>query len=80
VRPYAPIVVNDAHALYRLAHAGAGLAIVPGFLAEADIARGQMCDILPDWSVESVGVYALRPANVPKHGLSRLFIKALSDP
>ncbi|QDG75435.1 LysR family transcriptional regulator [Labrenzia sp. PHM005] len=78
VRPKGHITVNDAHALYRLAYCGAGLAVVPDFLAEADLANGSMEWVLPDWSVEPVGVYAVWPPNVPKQGLSRLFVDKIS--
>lgn len=77
-KPEAHIAVNDAHALYRLARAGAGVAIVPEFLAEADIAGGDVRDVLPGWTVDPVGVYAVWPANAPKHGLSRLLVDSLS--
>ena len=78
VKPNGHITVNDAHALYRLAYCGAGLAVVPDFLAQADLANGSMEWVLPDWSVEPVGVYAVWPPNVPKQGLSRLFVDKIS--
>ena len=78
-KPKTRISVNDAHALCRLARAGAGLAIVPEALAEPYIADGSMQVVLPDWSVEPVGVFALWPANVPKHGLTKLFVDSLLD-
>ncbi|WP_420413141.1 LysR substrate-binding domain-containing protein [Roseibium sp.] len=78
VKPNGNITVNDAHALYRLAFCGAGLAVVPDFLAQADLANGTMERVLPEWSVEPVGVYAVWPPNVPKQGLSRLFVDKIS--
>ncbi|MFK7938414.1 MAG: LysR family transcriptional regulator [Roseovarius sp.] len=78
IKPNAHILVNDAHALYRFAQAGAGLAIIPDFLAQADVSGGEMSFVLPDWSVDPVSVYAVWPANAPKHGLSKLFINAIS--
>ena len=75
------ISVNDANALCGLARHGAGLAIVPDFLAEADIAAGTLQPVLCKWAVEPVGVYAVWPANAPKDGLVRRFIGFLAaDP
>ncbi len=79
VKPEPRLLVNDAHALYHLARAGAGLALIPEFLALKDIAEGRVQNVLPDWTADPVGVYAVRPANAPKHGLSRLFIDAMSE-
>ena len=79
VRRTAPgLACNDAQALYRLARAGAGLAVVPDFLATSDAANGAICHVLPDWKLEPVEVFAEWPANAPRHGLIRLFINHLS--
>ncbi|MDG1969677.1 MAG: LysR family transcriptional regulator [Paracoccaceae bacterium] len=77
LQPTPQLSVNDANALYRLARAGAGLAIVPDFLAEADIAAGVVEHVLPEWSRSLVGVYAVRPPNAPKQGLTAFFLDAI---
>lgn len=79
LKPSPRLSVNDAHALYHLARSGAGLAIVPEFLAQQDVEAGLMRYVLPDWNVESVGVFAIWPPNAPKEGLSALFIKFLAE-
>ena len=79
LKPSPRLSVNDAHALYHLARSGAGLAIVPDFLAQQDIAAGLMQYVLPDWNVDNVGVFAVWPPNAPKEGLSALFIKFLAN-
>lgn len=76
--PKAHLATNDAQALYRLARAGAGLAIVPEFLAQADFASGEAVQLLPEWEADRVEVYANWPANAPKHGLIRLFLDEIS--
>jgi len=78
IDPEIRINVNDAHALYRLARAGAGLAILPDFLVEADLASGDMIHVLADWSVAPVGVYAVWPPNAPKGGLTARFVESLA--
>ena len=70
---------NDALALYRLARAGAGLAIVPEFLARDDIANGNVEFVLDDWTLNPVEVFAVWPSNAPKTGLIKLLINELSS-
>lgn len=78
-QPEARITVNDAYALSRLAQAGAGLAIVPEFVAEAHLVAGTLRNVLPDWQLDPVAVYAVWPSNAPKHGLVKHFINFIAD-
>jgi len=80
IKPDAHMHTNDATALYRLARAGAGLAIVPDFLIEKDVADRIMQPILPDWELPSIDVFAVWPANAPKHGLIHLALNELRQP
>ncbi len=77
LKPDYRISVNDAHALYRLALAGTGLAILPEFLVQSDLKSGALQPVLPDWSVKPVGVYAVWPPNAPKEGLTKRFVNFL---
>jgi DNA-binding transcriptional LysR family regulator len=77
IKPKAHISTNDAVAMYRLARAGAGLAVVPEFLAEEDVAAGLVEYVLPSWALESIDVFATWPANAPRHGLIKLFINEI---
>jgi DNA-binding transcriptional LysR family regulator len=79
IKPDARIFVSDAQALYQLAKAGAGLAIVPDFLASADVGSGSMKYVLPDWDLHAIDVFADWPANAPKQGLIHLTLDALSQ-
>ena len=79
IKPNAHIHANDAQALYRLARAGAGLAIVPDFLASDDVEAGAVKYVLPDWELRSIDVFATWPANAPKHGLIHLALDALNQ-
>lgn len=69
---------NDAQALYRLARAGAGLAVVPEFLVTDDLAAGHIKNVLPDWEVDPLVVFAHWPPNAPKNGLIKLLVDELS--
>ena len=79
IKPEPRILANDVQALYRLARSGAGLAIVPEFLAEEDVDAGRVHYVLPDWEMHSIEVFAAWPANVPRNGLVRLFVEELSQ-
>lgn len=74
----ATLSTNDAQSLYYLAREDAGFAVVPEFLAEADVALGSMAFLLPEWELPSIGIFAEWPANAPKHGLIHLALDALS--
>ncbi len=76
--PEPRISVNEADALCRLARQEAGLAIVPDFLTEADIAAGALQRVLPKWKIPSVGVYAVWPSNAPRDGLVKRLIGHLA--
>jgi DNA-binding transcriptional LysR family regulator len=78
IKPTPHIFTNDAQALHRLAHAGAGLAIVPEFLVASDIENGTMESVLPEWELPSISVFAEWPRNAPKHGLIHLALNALT--
>lgn len=79
IKPDTRMFTNDATALYRLARAGAGLAIVPEFLIEQDVAAGKIQQLLPDWGLPSIDVFAVWPANAPKHGIIHLALNALGQ-
>lgn len=74
IKPTAHIAANEALAMYRLARSGAGLAVVPEFLAAESIASGAMKYVLPDWQLDPINVFATWHSNAPRHGLIKLFV------
>ena len=80
IKPKAHISVNDALALYRFARSGAGLAVVPEFLAEEGIRQDVVKYVLPGWKIEPINVFAAWPSNAPKNSLTALFINYISKP
>ena len=79
LKPEARLGANNAFALYQMARNGAGLAVLPEFLAEADIDAGVMDYVCPDWETEKIGVYAVWPHNAPRSGLTANFVKFLVE-
>jgi len=78
IKPTSHISANDALAVYHLAKAGAGLAVVPAFLAEEGITSSAVKYVLPEWKLDPIHVFAAWPANAPKHGLINLLVDAIS--
>ncbi len=78
-QPESHITVNDTYALSQLARAGAGLTIIPEFVAEPHITTGALHYVLPDWALASFDVFAVWPSNAPKYGLVKHFINFLAD-
>jgi len=79
INPNAHISVNDALALYRFARSGAGLAVVPEFLAEEGIRANVIKYVLPTWKLDPIKVFATWPSNAPKHGLIKLFVNYIGE-
>jgi DNA-binding transcriptional LysR family regulator len=73
------ISVNSLTALCHLARAGLGLAALPAFLAEPEVAANKLQYVLEDWTLDRASVYAVWPPNAPKDGLIKLFLDFLSD-
>lgn len=78
IKPTSHIAANSSLAVYNLAKAGAGLAVVPEYLAEEDVQSGAVQYVLPEWKLEPIAVFATWPSNAPKHGLINLLIDAIS--
>lgn len=68
------VVVDNGDALLRLARHGLGLCTVPTAMAEPDLRAGKVVEVLPAWSLESLGVYAVWPANAARTGLTMRFV------
>lgn len=69
---------NDAQAVYELARSGAGIGIVPAYLANEDLKEGRIVNVLPDWKLEPIQMYLDWPVNAPRQGLIRLFVDEMS--
>lgn len=77
VKPSSSHMVNDALALGQMVRAGAGLAILPDCLVCEEIGLGKLIRLLPDWSLDPIGVYVLWPPNVSKNGLAMRLVDHL---
>ncbi len=78
IKPESHISTNEALSVYHLAKAGAGLAVVPAFLAEEGVTLGAVQYVLPEWRLDPISVFATWPSNAPKHGLINLLVNSIS--
>ncbi len=64
IEPRGPFAANNSEALREAALGGLGIALMPDFSAKADIERGKLVVVLPDWQpVDAFGdkLFAIRP-------------------
>ncbi len=71
------VVLDNIHAVVQMAKAGLGVVTPPRFLVTKEIENGQMVELLPDWKVESLPVYAIWPPNAPRESLTYRCIEYL---
>lgn len=73
--PFTPrISVDSAAAIRELVLSGAGVATLPEVTIRSDLSRGRLVEVLPDWQVPAVGVYAVWPQNAQRAGLTLRFL------
>lgn len=73
------VMTDDAVALARLLAAGLGVGITVEFLVAGDVAAGRLRVVLPDWTLDPVGIYAVWPPNAPRGSLTARFVSFLAD-
>lgn len=71
------ISANNAQALVQFARAGAGLVVIPEYLAEPHVVSGDLEYVLPEWTVDPINVYVVWPSNAPKGGLIKHLVTFL---
>lgn len=63
VRPRLRLRSNHSLALLDVCRAGAGVALLPAFIAGADLAAERIVRVLPEWSAGEQGIFAIYPGN-----------------
>lgn len=69
----ANLMSDSVEAACQLAIAGGGLSSPPDFLVERDIKDGKLVEVLPEWQMEPLSVYAIWPQNLLKNNLASRF-------
>lgn len=73
------IEVDSAHALYEFAIRSLGVTAIPENLANRGISRGELVHVLPEWSLPSLGLYAMWPDRSRRESLALIFVRFLAD-
>ena len=69
------MLVDDFLILKQMAKEDLGVAILPAYMCEHEVANGKLVPILPNWGMPDVDVYAL----YPKHRLNLPKVRAFVD-
>jgi LysR family transcriptional regulator for bpeEF and oprC len=73
------IISNHMTSLIQSARAGAGVALVPGFLARPHLEQGDLIRILPAWTSQGMPVHMLSPLSFAASARLRLVSDLLID-
>ncbi len=73
------ITLNSVEAIYQFCVNGNGLAVLAKPQVENDIKSGKLINVLPEWQVEPLPLYALWPKNINKNSATKKLIEALKD-
>ncbi|HEY5738771.1 MAG TPA: LysR family transcriptional regulator [Gammaproteobacteria bacterium] len=73
------VIVNDGYAMCEFAVEGLGVLTSPDYLVEEYLRQGQLVEVLPDWRLAPIDVYAIWPPNSPRTGLTRRFVDHLLE-
>ncbi len=61
VRPKGPLVTDNGDAMLPALCAGLGIARLPDFIVDGEIAAGRLVEILPDWSPGGIALHLMTP-------------------
>lgn len=73
------ISVNTADALYEFAVRGLGVSAIPEHLACRGFERGELLQVLPDWTLRPLGLHAVWPDQSRRENLTMLFVRFLAQ-
>lgn len=77
VAPIGRISANSPELLIGLASAGAGIAAVPDYVARAQVQRGELRRVLPDWQLPASVAWAVFPGRRLMPAKTRAFLDML---
>lgn len=76
IHPNSRTNVNNINAVKKLVKNGNGIGVLPTFVIKKG-EKGAFVQLIKDWQLAPLGVYALSPANTPKDALSKKLIEYL---
>lgn len=79
VTGHAQIAVDSIDTVYHFAVNNMGVTILPSFRAERGKSDGALVELLPDWNLRDLGIYAVWPDKSCRESLTLLFVRFLSE-
>jgi DNA-binding transcriptional LysR family regulator len=79
VRVDGPIRTDSGDAMLPALRAGLGVAILPGFIVDADIAAGRLEAVLTDWTIGASALHLITPPGTLRPARVEALIEFLSD-
>ena len=78
-RPKSSLRVNSAFAILEFVLNDNGVAVLPSYLVEQEVAIGNLVYVLPEYDIRTIGVFAVWPPNAPKGGLTHRLVEYLKE-
>jgi LysR family transcriptional regulator AphB len=72
-------LVDDFAILKQSIIDGLGIAVLPDYMAKNEIASGKLVNVLPDWGMEAIDIFALYPRNRAKIPKVKAFLDFISE-
>lgn len=79
VRVDGPIRTDNGEAMLPALRAGLGVAVLPGFIVDEDLAAGRLEAVLPEWSAGASGLHLITPPGTLRPARVEALIEFLSD-
>lgn len=79
VRPAGPLITDNGDAMMPALLAGLGIARLPDFIIDRELADGRLVEILSDWSPMNVALHLLTPPSTLRPARVELVIEFLSQ-
>lgn len=73
------VAVNDSNTYLAAGLAGLGIIQLPGFMAEGHLGRGELVQVLQDWTCESIPIYVVYPPNRHLSAKLRVFADWMAE-
>lgn len=75
----AQIESDSIEGVYNFVLQNSGITVLPSFLADKGIASGKLVELLPDWTLSPLGIYAVWPDKSRRESLTLSFARYLAE-
>jgi DNA-binding transcriptional LysR family regulator len=79
VRPTGPLITDNGDAMLPALRAGLGIARLPDFIIDEELARGSLVEILEGWSPRNIALHLMTPPSALRPARVEVVIDYLAD-